>query len=222
MTEEEAEKIMKEQNAKKSESPEKPKDEKKDDDVKMDGEKKEGEEEEDKGPPLIGNGDTTDKYRWSQTLEEVTINFFLPEGTTAKMLNVVTTGTTCKIAIKGKDAIIDAEFCEKIKNDETLWAVERQNGCAELQLVIDKVDKMHWWDCVFKGDIKINTKKIEPENSKLSDLDGETRSTVEKMMFDQRQKQMGKPTSDEQEKQNMMKKFMDSHPEMDFSKAKFC
>ena len=73
--------------------------------------------------------------------------------------------------------IVDGELFAKVKTAETLWAIEMDgsNNKRCLQITFEKVDGMSWWSTIIKGDIEIDTKKIEPENSKLSDLDGETR-----------------------------------------------
>lgn len=176
-----------------------------------------GDDEADDSPAPEGNGGVTDKYVWTQTLSEVTVNVPLPAGTKAKMLSVDIQNKRLKVAVKGGEVLVDGDFHKRVITDDSIWTLEDGN----LVVTLTKDNKMEWWKCVCEGDPEINTQKVQPENSKLSDLDGETRQTVEKMMFDQRQKQMGLPSSDELQKQEMLQKFMKAHPEMDFSNAKF-
>ena len=167
------------------------------------------------------NGGEAEHYVWSQTLQEVDVRLPVPVGTRAKDIVCEFTATTFKFGLKSEPALRIPEkskLCESIKPDDSFWTLEDNR---EVRLTLTKSNQMSWWENVIKGDPRIDTKKVVPENSNLADLDGETRSTVEKMMYDQRQKAAGKPTSDQESKMGLMKKFMESHPEMDFSNCKF-
>ncbi|KAI9797088.1 MAG: hypothetical protein M1835_002076 [Candelina submexicana] len=200
-------------------------------------------------------------YKWTQTIQDVDITVPVPGNIKGRDLEVVLAKNKLKVAVKGQTPIIDVrlptcyyqahikltldafqqgDLPKAIHVDESTWTLEPVSSGKEVSIHLDKVNKMEWWAHVVTSAPAIDTSKIQPENSKLSDLDGETRTMVEKMMYDQRQKEMGKPTSDEEKKMDMLKKFQEQHPgeiqrlfgaimmgvsanviaEMDFSKAK--
>jgi len=156
-------------------------------------------------------------YTWRQELGEVDIVVPVPKGTRGRDLNVVIQKRKLSVGLKGKDPIMSGDLSKDIKVEESTWTLEDQEA---VHIHLEKVNKQQWWENVLTHHPKIDTTKIQPENSKLSDLDGETRGMVEKMMFDNQQKQMGKPTSDEIKKMETLKKFQEAHPELDFSNAK--
>jgi len=175
------------------------------------------EDEEEAGPAPVGNGGTTDKYSWSQTLATLEVLVPVPPGTKARDVVVSFDTQSLKVCLKGQQPVICGKLHQKIKPDDSMWTLIDNKI---VQINIEKFNEMQWWSCVLEGDPTIDTKKIVPENSKLSDLDGDTRQTVEKMMFDQRQKSLGLPTSDQLKQHEMLERFKAAHPEMDFSKAK--
>eukprot|EP00667_Euglena_gracilis_P014847 EG_transcript_15405 len=169
--------------------------------------------------PNAGNGGDGPGYVWTQTLQDLEIRIPIGLKVKSRDLDVSVQATKLKVGLKRADPIVDGELFAKIKVEDVFWTVEDSDTVV---VHLTKCNQMEWWKSVIKGHTEINLQKVQPENSKLEDLDGETRQTVEKMMYDQRQKSMGLPTSEEQEKQKMLQKFMSQHPEMDFSKAKFC
>ena len=66
--------------------------------------------------------------------------------------------------VRNREAIcrIDVSYC----------VVEDQES---ILIHLEKLDQQQWWENVLTHHPKIDTTKIQPENSKLSDLDGETR-----------------------------------------------
>jgi len=105
------------------------------------------------------------------------VNIYLPNGIKAKDLIVDIKKKHLKVAYKNKpnEPIIDGPLHKEIKIEDTIWAINDEDGKRVLQINFEKVDQMGWWKTIIQGDEEIDTQKVEPENSKLSDLDGETR-----------------------------------------------
>ena len=187
------------------------------------------EEEEDKVKeghvlPNKEKGQTLDKYSWGQMdIMEITINVPLAKEIRSKDLDIKYDDKHLKVAIKGKEPIIDGELFGAIDSESLIWTIDENiKGEKNLNITFEKREQT-WWESIIKGDkVKVDTGKISPEASNLSDIkDPELKAQVEKMMFDTRQKQMGKPTSDILQKCPQIEDFMKAHPEMDFSHAKF-
>ena len=166
-----------------------------------------------------GNGGDAGRYHWSQTLGEVTVVARVPKDISTKTVHVEVAkaaGTQTLRVRAGAETLVDGELYAGV--GKHLWQLDRAEGTLEVTL--DKLQGNSWWACVVKGEGEIDVQSVTAEDAKLDDLDGETRGMVQKMMYDQRMKMMGLPTSDEQRKNEMLDKFKQQHPEMDFSQAR--
>ena len=65
-----------------------------------------------------------------------------------------------------------------------------------LQINFEKKEE-RWWDCLLKTEQKISVRKIDASRP-MTDLDDEAQAKIEEMMYNDRRKKMGLPTSQEQ------------------------
>ena len=69
------------------------------------------------------------------------------------------------VGLRGYPAIIDGETFAEIKKEDSMWTLDDGKF---IHIVIEKVNKMEWWSRVVKSDPEINTRKVQPENSKVN------------------------------------------------------
>ncbi|PVU91620.1 hypothetical protein BB561_004307 [Smittium simulii] len=172
---------------------------------------------------MNSRGGVEDQYEWSQTLEDVTVSTVLPDNIKARDMAVSITPTSISVKILPLNkTVLEGTLHQAIVVDESSWSIS-SSKIRVFELQLEKQNKQAWWSCVVMGAKEIDTSKIAPENSKLSELPDGTRAVVEKMMFDQQQKALNKPTSEDikaQKQQQILEQFKAQHPELDFSNAK--
>ncbi|KAM7542969.1 hypothetical protein Aperf_G00000017295 [Anoplocephala perfoliata] len=153
--------------------------------------------------PDCYNGARRDLYSWSQKHREIDIHVKIPEHiTSARQLNVKIERKHIKIIQCGVDQpILDANLSMDIKTETAQWSFETDEHLLTISL--DKVME-YWWDSAFEGEEKINVQEIDCSQP-IHELDEEAQGKIAQLLFDQHQKRLGLPTSEEQRIQDILK-----------------
>jgi hypothetical protein len=147
----------------------------------------------------IGNGGSTSRYVWTQTLDEVTIHVPIPNGTRAKDLNVKIDAKSLSVRRNdGNHALVaplEGMLFARIRPDECSWTIESSQSLATLQITLDKVQKT-WWDIVLSGDQPLIDTSMVDSSRHIDTYDEKTQAQIRRIIFDQRQERLGLPPSD--------------------------
>ncbi|KAK2192271.1 hypothetical protein NP493_35g02031 [Ridgeia piscesae] len=160
--------------------------------------------------PESYNGAVRENYRWSQSISDVDIRIEVPKH--------IAKGRDVRVDIQRKHltmtyrdvsgewvTAVDGDLIWDINKEECVWTlVPREHVHVNLEKVQER-----WWEAVLASEPTINVRNIDPSRP-MSDLDDEAQAKIQEMMFNERQKQLGLPTSNEQKMQDMLKKAWDA------------
>ncbi|CAI5703019.1 hypothetical protein KXD40_003998 [Peronospora effusa] len=134
----------------------------------------------------VGNGGRAGTFTWTQTLEEVSIQMELVQGTQAKDLDCRITSTHLYVALKSNTTkpLLEGEFPEQIRVDESIWSLESNHT---LLILLEKT-KPTWWASALKGEPEIDTNQVDSRRS-IYEYDEVTQGAIRKAVYDQRQYQ---------------------------------
>jgi hypothetical protein len=165
------------------------------------------------------NGGHCKNYYWEQTLGDVTIHTPVPAGTRARDVVCTIGRSHVMLKLKGSaEALIDADYpCdarngqevwERVKSSDCYWNLGEAHGTHCVSIYLEK-ERESWWKSAVHGGEEIDTTQVDSTKD-VGDYDNETQGHIRKIMFDQHQKRLGKPTSDDMKNEEMLRKAWDA------------
>uniref|UniRef100_T2MA20 NudC domain-containing protein 3 n=1 Tax=Hydra vulgaris TaxID=6087 RepID=T2MA20_HYDVU len=155
------------------------------------------------------NGGVENTYTWSQNLTDVDIKVPVPSSIKKSSdVTIKIQSNSLKVFLNNgfdNPILIDGELTNRIKIEDSMWSLEPGK-----HILINLEKCQHkWWTSVIVGAKEIDKQSIDTTQN-VHDFDEQTQSDIRKVMYDQQQKLMGKPTSEEQKTHDLLKKAWDA------------
>ncbi|CCU98684.1 unnamed protein product [Malassezia sympodialis ATCC 42132] len=118
-------------------------------------------------------------YAWGQKLDHVEMSFPVPPGTRARQVQVTLKRTYLSVLVHN-NVVVEGTLYRPIQLDGSTWTIGMccnliSDDGQMLSVYLEKENGNEWWPHVVTHHPQIDTTKLTPEDSQLSDLDGETR-----------------------------------------------
>ncbi|XP_033736495.1 nudC domain-containing protein 3-like isoform X2 [Pecten maximus] len=160
--------------------------------------------------PASHNGAIRDNYSWSQTINDVDAQIRVPKYLTkGKDVKVVIERKRLKVSHKQDtgqwQAIVDDELSWEVMKEESMWSLVPGD---HIHVNLEKKEE-RWWEALLTSESKINVRKIDASRP-MTDLDDEAQAKIGEMMYNERQKKLGLPTSEENKAHKLLREAWDA------------
>lgn len=137
--------------------------------------------------PNKDNGHDFENYRWTQDAHGLSLYIPISEDVKSKDISLDLHPDEISIKVKG-NVVFEGKLFSLIKVENCTWFINNFEK-RELVVELDKKKFDEWWAKTVSHETEIDLSLVRPPNANISDLDQETRATINKMMFEQQEKE---------------------------------
>ena len=161
-----------------------------------------------------GTGAVHDAFAWNQTHTDLDVRVYVPRSVTkSKQLHVELTKNRVKISRKEPDAtsdhlvILEGTFRRPVNSAESMWILVPGEY---VQMTLEKAAE-GWWDSLVEGEAgtTIDVSKMDAEVS-FNDLANAEQQQIRRMVYDEKMRAAGRPTSEEEEVDAILRQAWDA------------